>query len=413
MKDMSVLQNYFYDYIAAAEEQKKNIIASAKEDFPNLEKTIDRIKNILDIYTNIENKNTFVKGAFDTESDAINLAYLEFIENTQKQQTVRLSNDVTTAINDALKKISNDSIDFSKGSDVVNVLSCKNFEIQDLSVSADEIIQNAKLIPIEKNDTRFYNNIIERLLGFADDELSIYKDENSLGLISQKDLPDISNSTIDREGSMVDTLEIEYLFDRMIGEKEDKPKYLNRILIDLITNQNYRILANGFGTLNSDSFNNEYYVLDGVTIKKEYALESLYKNYNDDVKIITNIIVDNYDKILEFIEDLINSDKIENKEYFENLKNNIIKLHEKYKVTRRLSEIENGTEVDIFDKNRMARNESISANLDRMKRSMNLGSPTMVKTNNNVSNAGYASIFTLVAGIILFGVMFAYLMLSR
>ena len=155
MKDMSVLQNYFYDYIAAAEEQKKNIIASAKEDFPNLEKTIDRIKNILDIYTNIENKNTFVKGAFDTESDAINLAYLEFIENTQKQQTVRLSNDVTTAINDALKKISNDSIDFSKGSDVVNVLSCKNFEIQDLSVSADEIIQNAKLIPIEKNDTRF------------------------------------------------------------------------------------------------------------------------------------------------------------------------------------------------------------------------------------------------------------------
>ena len=199
----------------------------------------------------------------------------------------------------------------------------------------------------------------------------------------------------------------------MIGEKPDKQKYLNRILVDLITNQNYRILANGFGTLNSDNFDNDYYVLDGVTIKKEYAFESLYINYSDEVKTITNLITDNYDKILTSLENIINSDKVENKSYFENLKNNIVRLHEKFRVTKRLNEIENGTEVDVFDKNRTSRNEILSRRLDSINNSLNLGGPKKALVNENVSKAGYASIFTLVAGVILFGVMFAYLVLSR
>ena len=391
MGDIKVLQELFYKYIATTDEKHDNIIALCKEQFPNLEKTIDRIRKVLDSLNN-ESKSTFVTNVFDINNQLVSMEYIEQMES--------LIDNKTSIINVQKPK-------------AVDLLSFDNFEKQELVISVDKLMESRKLTPIDETDTRFYNNVVERLLGFDYDKLGICKDEDRTYLTSIYDLPEISDSKIDKEGSTVDTHEIEYLFDRMIGEKPDKQKYLNRILVDLITNQNYRILANGFGTLNSDNFDNDYYVLDGVTIKKEYAFESLYINYSDEVKTITNLITDNYDKILTSLENIINSDKVENKSYFENLKNNIVRLHEKFRVTKRLNEIENGTEVDVFDKNRTSRNEILSRRLDSINNSLNLGGPKKALVNENVSKAGYASIFTLVAGVILFGVMFAYLVLSR
>ena len=359
---------------------------------PNQTKVIDRVKNLLDLLNN-ESKKNFVDNVFDVKNDTI---LIDLIENLESQ-------------------IENKTITFNTISGkTAELISFDNYEKQELIISVDKLSESRKLTKIEEGDTRLYNNLVERLLGLNYDNLSLLKSNDQLYLTSINDLPERSNDEIKKEDAIIDSREIQYLFDRMIGENKDKQRYLNRILIDLITNQNYRILANGFGTLQSDAKSNEYYVLNGVTIKKELAFESIYRNYADEVKIITNLIVDNYDKILKIIEDIINSDNISNKEYFENLKKNICDMNDKSKVTKKLNAIEFGTQVDIYDNSRRNRNELFSEEIDSLSNSLNINKQeSKLKINKELSNQGYASIFTLVSGIILFGIIFAYLIISR
>ena len=76
MGDIKVLQELFYKYIATTDEKHDNIIALCKEQFPNLEKTIDRIRKVLDSLNN-ESKSTFVTNVFDINNQLVSMEYIE------------------------------------------------------------------------------------------------------------------------------------------------------------------------------------------------------------------------------------------------------------------------------------------------------------------------------------------------
>ena len=169
----------------------------------------------------------------------------------------------------------------------------------------------------------------------------------------------------------------------------------------MITNQNYRNLENGFGVMNSDSKENDYYVLNEKTLKKEIAIESLYKNYYSDIKKVSNIILQNYDEIINLIEKIDFSLNV-NKTYINNLKSNIELVYEKGKIHESLDEIETGKSVQ--------NNENSNNHFSSFEDSIDLH-PMKTRKIEKVNN-GYVSIFALVSGIMIFGVLLAYIILK-
>ena len=268
-------------------------------------------------------------------------------------------------------------------------------------------IDNSKknVTQIDESDTRIYNNMIERLLGFTNKKLEILKIDSKEYLLSDFVLPNINKQNLIKEESLCDPREIQYLFDRIIGERTEKEYYLERILIDLITNQNYRDFNEDLECINSDLDENDYYVLNGVTIKKDYAFESLYRNYKDEISGMTNLIVDNYELILQLTDDLIKVSNEVNTKYLENLKINVVRVYEKSKIEKGLDAIEFGTDVDIFDEKRRKANEDFEQNLLLIKEA--------IKTKKLImSNNGYSNIIILLVGVVIFGIFLAYLMLQ-
>ena len=208
-----------------------------------------------------------------------------------------------------------------------------------------------------------------------------------------------------KEESLCETKEVQYYLEDKLTDENTKDWYLKRIFLDLITNQNYRNLNSGLGTIKSDLNESNYYVLNDVTIKKDVAIESFYRNYFDSIKDISNIIIDNYELILDLIADILKFRRDIDEKYIYEIRNNIVKVYEKGIVNKTLNEIEN-LETEKITKKQIDLNDLFASNIKKLRKSLGLSNQSLTKT-------GYASILTLISGIVLFGVLFAYLILIK
>ncbi|MBE6160928.1 MAG: hypothetical protein E7158_01730 [Firmicutes bacterium] len=394
MNDTYKLKQYFYKIINTVGSNEKNkVIDECKKECHNQVFIIDRIISIINGLETKESILSFINNVFDVEKDIINSELMDNIESQLENKTVNINRIEQKEV----EVISYDTFE-------------KKEEKQVCVPMTDNVIlldnQKKIITKVEDDDTRLYNNVIERLLGYSANSLLSLKDVSGNYLISNENLANTKKTELVKEDALCDPREVQYLIDRLMEGNTIRKDFLDRILIDLITNQNYRNTEDSFECLNSDLIENDYYVLNGVTIKKEYAFESLYRNYRDEIKDITDLIVDNYEQILNLIEDILNSTNCTNQIYFENLKINITRVYEKSKIEKGLDAIEFGTEVDIFDYERKKKNEDLSEKLLKLKKSLNLKELKLAKT-------GYANIFILVGGIVVFGIVFAYLIMLK
>lgn len=385
-----LIQKYFFDYLICEDGfQKQNTIDQCIKKLPEQKNLIYRLKNIIDeLHGNTA--KSFVNNVFDVSNDIIRIDLIENIESQLSNKTTIIS-----------------KVDIIKA----RLISFYNFEkeetFEECKITNDKVIindfQERYIKKNEECDSYFYNYIVEMFLNENQNEMLLGITSNGNYVISNKIFPEVSNSTLVKEDSLCETKDIQYFIDRIIGENENKDKYLVRIFLDLITNQNYRILSNGFGIINSDLKENEYYVLNGVTLKKEVAIESFYRNYYEQIEDISNLVMDNYDVIIDLIDELINL-KMINNQYLLNLKNNIIKVYKKGVLFKSLNSLEFGEEEKISEKRKNLNND-FEENMKKFKKSLGLTNPSLTKK-------GYASIFTLVLGIIIFGVAFALILIK-
>lgn len=393
MEDINKLRDLLILYCNEQDLNKKNeIIEQAKKEYKNQDRIIDRIIAILSKLESSDSRISFINNVFSNDQYYINA---ELMDNIESQL------DNRTTINATISEKAATIITYDKF--IKEEKSISYIPLTEKVVHIDNSKKN--VTQIDESDTRIYNNMIERLLGFTNKKLEILKIDSKEYLLSDFVLPNINKQNLIKEESLCDPREIQYLFDRIIGERTEKKYYLERILIDLITNQNYRDFNEDLECINSDLNENDYYVLNGLTIKKDYAFESLYRNYKDEISGMTNLIVDNYELILKLIEDLIKVSNEVNTKYLENLKINVVRVYEKSKIEKGLDAIEFGTDVDIFDEKRRKANEDFEQNLLLIKEA--------IKTKKLImSNNGYSNIIILLVGVVIFGIFLAYLMLQ-
>ena len=394
MNDTYKLKQYFLKIINTVDNNEKNkLIDECKKECYYQEFIIDRVISIINGLQTKDSIISFINNVFNVEEDLIDTELMDNIESQLENKTVNINRIEQKEV----EVISYDTFE-------------KKEEKQVCVPMTDNVIllnnQKKIITKIDEDDTRLFNNVVERLLGYTIESLSYLKNTSGNYLISNEKLAIVKKSELIKEDALCDPREVQYLIDRIMESNPTRTDILNRILIDLITNQNYRNTDDSFECLNSDLIENDYYVLNGVTIKKEYAFESLYRNYKDEIKEITDLIVDNYEQILSLIEDILKSSNCTNQTYFENLKINITRVYEKSKIEKGLDAIEFGTEVDIFDYERKKKNEDLSEKLLNLKKSLNLKELKLAKT-------GYANIFILVSGIVVFGIVFAYLIMLK
>ena len=91
--------------------------------------------------------------------------------------------------------------------------------------------------------------------------------------------------------------------------------------------------------------------------------------------------------------------------YIYEIRNNIVKVYEKGIVNKTLNEIEN-LETEKITKKQLEQDDLFASNIKKLRKSLGLSNQSLTKT-------GYASILTLISGIVLFGVLFAYLILIK
>ena len=393
MENINKLRNLLVLYCNEQDLNKKNeIIKQAKKEYKNQDRIIDRIIAILSKLESSDSRISFINNVFSNDQYYINA---ELMDNIESQL------DNRTTINATISEKAATIITYDKF--IKEEKSISYIPLTEKVVHIDNSKKN--VTQIDESDTRIYNNMIERLLGFTNKKLEILKIDSKEYLLSDFVLPNINKQNLIKEESLCDPREIQYLFDRIIGERTEKEYYLERILIDLITNQNYRDFNEDLECINSDLDENDYYVLNGVTIKKDYAFESLYRNYKDEISGMTNLIVDNYELILQLTDDLIKVSNEVNTKYLENLKINVVRVYEKSKIEKGLDAIEFGTDVDIFDEKRRKANEDFEQNLLLIKEA--------IKTKKLImSNNGYSNIIILLVGVVIFGIFLAYLMLQ-
>ena len=393
MNNTRKLQDYFNRYISCDNSKKDSIITECKKELPNQTVLIDRLRKDIDSLNNNElSLQLFINKVFDIQNDQVNIELMENMESLDRNRT-RVNPIIT---NKALNIIKFSNYKIEKSTDYFYE---SNNAIYDTS-------GNEKIITdIDSDDNRFYNYIIENLLGYKSDELVSAKDEENNYLISSNNLTKSSSAKLVKEDSICTTKEVEYFIDRII-ENADKQKVISRIFIDLITNQNYRDLSLGYGTLNSDSKENDYYVLNNATIKKIVAIDSLYINYYDEISKISNLIIQNYDKLMNLIDEIFASDISVNKTYLNNLKKNLALVYEKGKIQQSLDEIDTGKKAKYIQ------SENSKQNILDFEESLNIKKAKVRVRNIETKQAGYASIFILVGGIMIFGVFLAYLILK-
>lgn len=384
--NIKVLKAYFEKYLNTNDIK---VLNECINKYPNESAIINRLKNVIDNLNTY--KKTFIDNVFDINNDRINM---ELVANLESQ-----INNRTTIIAPVCEKqvVITSYYDFNREETIEN---CK--------VTKDEIMLNdgnLKKITEDNENHLFCNHIIEQLFNFSIDNSYIIKIDDKNYYASDNKVPNISNAKIIKEESLCETKEVQYYLEDKLTDENTKDWYLKRIFLDLITNQNYRDLNSGLGTIKSDLNESNYYVLNDVTIKKDVAIESFYRNYFDSIKDISNIIIDNYELILDLIADILKFRRDIDEKYIYEIRNNIVKVYEKGIVNKTLNEIEN-LETEKITKKQIEQDDLFVSNIKKLRKSLGL-------SNQSLSKTGYASILTLISGIVLFGVLFAYLILIK
>lgn len=381
-----VLKAYFEKYLNTNDTK---VLNECIDKYPNESAIINRLKNVIDNLNTY--KKTFIDNVFDINNDCINM---ELVANLESQ-----INNRTTIIAPVCEKqvVITSYYDFNREETIEN---CK--------VAKDEIMLNdgnLKKITEDNENHLFCNHIIEQLFNFSTDNSYIIKIDDKNYYASDNRVPNISNAKLIKEESLCETKEVQYYLEDKLTDENTKDWYLKRIFLDLITSQNYRDLNSGLGTIKSDLNESNYYVLNDVTIKKDVAIESFYRNYFDSIKDISNIIIDNYELILDLIADILKFRRDIDEKYIYEIRNNIVKVYEKGIVNKTLNEIEN-LETEKITKKQIEQDDLFVSNIKKLRKSLGLSNQSLTKT-------GYASILTLISGIVLFGVLFAYLILIK
>lgn len=381
-----VIRKYFEKYLATNNE---NVILDCINKCPSQSEIIKRLKIVFDSLNTY--KKTFIDNVFDINNDSINM---ELVTNLESQ-----INNRTTIIAPVCEKqvVITSYYDFNREETIEN---CK--------VTKDEIMLNdgnLKKITEDNENHLFCNHIIEQLFNFSIDNSYIIKIDDKNYYASDNKVPNISNAKLIKEESLCETKEVQYYLEDKLTDENTKDWYLKRIFLDLITSQNYRDLNSGLGTIKSDLKESNYYVLNDITIKKDVAIESFYRNYFDSIKDISNIIIDNYELILDLIADILKFRSDIDEKYIYEIRNNIVKVYEKGIVNKTLNEIEN-LETEKITKKQLEQDALFASNIKKLRKSLGLSNQSLTKT-------GYASILTLISGIVLFGVLFAYLILIK
>ena len=381
-----VLKAYFEKYLNTNDTK---VLNECINKYPNESAIINRLKNVIDNLNTY--KKTFIDNVFDINNDCINM---ELVANLESQ-----INNRTTIIAPVCEKqvVITSYYDFNREETIEN---CK--------VTKDEIMLNdgnLKKITEDNENHLFCNHIIEQLFNFSIDNSYIIKIDDKNYYASDNKVPNISNAKLIKEESLCETKEVQYYLEDKLTDENTKDWYLKRIFLDLITSQNYRDLNSGLGTIKSDLKESNYYVLNDITIKKDVAIESFYRNYFDSIKDISNIIIDNYELILDLIADILKFRSDIDEKYIYEIRNNIVKVYEKGIVNKTLNEIEN-LETEKITKKQLEQDALFASNIKKLRKSLGLSNQSLTKT-------GYASILTLISGIVLFGVLFAYLILIK
>lgn len=386
VNNTQVIRKYFEKYLATNNE---NVILDCINKCPSQSEIIKRLKIVFDSLNTY--KKTFIDNVFDINNDSINM---ELVTNLESQ-----INNRTTIIAPVCEKqvVITSYYDFNREETIEN---CK--------VTKDEIMLNdgnLKKITEDNENHLFCNHIIEQLFNFSIDNSYIIKIDDKNYYASDNKVPNISNAKLIKEESLCETKEVQYYLEDKLTDENTKDWYLKRIFLDLITSQNYRDLNSGLGTIKSDLKESNYYVLNDITIKKDVAIESFYRNYFESIKDISNIIIDNYELILDLIADILKFRSDIDEKYIYEIRNNIVKVYEKGIVNKTLNEIEN-LETEKITKKQLEQDALFASNIKKLRKSLGLSNQSLTKT-------GYASILTLISGIVLFGVLFAYLILIK
>lgn len=391
--DIYIMQRYFFEYIKAQSVgEKKAIIEDCKEEVPSSILMIDRLKNAIDGLNEAkETKIIFINKVFDIKNNVINIELLENIEDQIRHKTIVVP---------VVKK------------EMFNITQYKEFEklnsFEEIEIIGQNDIKFEKndyyLNEIENNNSKKMNYLIRSILGFKDEELLFAEKDGKNYIISKNKLPDTSTKEVRKEDCLCDKktiwLNLENEFNNV--DEQKKNEFLKMIFLDVITNQNFRILRNGTGVLESDDKQNDYYVLNGKTLKKDYLIESLFENYYDVISDIANLINDNYEDILNLIDDLL---KNNDETYFNFVKENINRVYKQRNLKIGLQKITENYKEN-YSEYRITNNEQFKYDLDILKKSLGLKEQVLTKT-------GYASILTIVLGIIACGFAIAYLMLAK
>lgn len=388
-----ILQQRFFEYIETEDiERKQDIIEKSKKELPSSVLMIDRLKKIIDSSdSKKETKIKFINNVCDVANNTINIELLENMESQNENKTI----DMSTIKKEMFNITRYDELEILNSFEEIDVIG-ENY----VKIGEDEYF----LTEVENYDLQKMNYLIGKLLGFNVQEMLFAEKDGKKFIISKNKLPRINDKVLKKEECLCDKktiwLKLENEFQNL--DTQTKNDYIKVIFLDVITNQNFRNLRNGVEILESDMNQNEYYVLNDVTIKKEFLIISLFENYYETIIDIANLINDNHDNIMNLLDDLAkNSDE----RYFNFIKENITMVHTKRNIKIHLEMLDNNS-GEIYTEERIVNNEQFKYDLDILKKSFGLKSQILTKS-------GYAGIYTIVLGIITFGVCMAYLMLAK
>lgn len=385
--DIEILKDCLIKYIEATTIlEKREILDTCKNKLPEKIKIIDRIHKIIDSPTK-ETAKKIIDCIFLSET--IDEALLTNLESQLYNKT---GFNMEVLHPEEFEILQMNGLELLHSTEILGVKENNKVEFQN---------QLLYLIPYKDTDTIFNNYIIDLLLNLPVKSYYLAKKGNDTYLMASHLYSTHLDMHLIKEESLINTRDIE----DFINQFSETTNLIKIIFIDLLTNQNYRKLDKEYTVLNSDSTQNDYYVINNKTMKKKAVLESLYLNFYEEIKDISQLIADNYDKIIDFITDLLASKKNVNEKYLLHLRNNVVTIFEMERSKKRLDAIYFEKNMEVYDETRENANKKFEENLESLRQNLQI--------KRRVLSKGYVSIFTLLFSIILFGISLAYVILNK
>lgn len=385
--DIEILKDYLIKYTEATTIlEKREILDACKNKLPEKIKIIDRIHKIIDSPTK-ETAKKIIDCIFLSET--IDEALLTNLESQLYNKT---GFNMEVLHPEEFEILQMNGLELLHSTEILGVKENNKVEFQN---------QSLFLIPYKDTDTIFNNYIIDLLLNLPVKSYYLAKKGNDTYLMASHLYSTRLDMHLIKEESLINTRDIE----DFINQFSETTNLIKIIFTDLLTNQNYRKLDKEYTVLNSDSTQNDYYVINNKTMKKKAVLESLYLNFYEEIKDISQLIADNYDKIIDFITDLLASKKNVNEKYLLHLRNNVVTIFEMERSKKRLDAIYFEKNMEVYDETRENANKKFEENLESLRQNLQI--------KRRVLSKGYVSIFTLLFSIILFGISLAYVILNK